>query len=125
MRHNSLRNTEAKLMSVVCRDVQVEPELLPTAQEVHGNTADRARLDIAARGVWSPQERTFFDVRVTYPNANSNMNKSLADVYRSNELQKKNCYNDRILNVEKSSFTPLVFTTTGGMGKECERLNKE
>ena len=26
--------------------------------------------------------------------------------------------------MEKPSFTPLIFTTTGGMGPECERLNK-
>ena len=26
--------------------------------------------------------------------------------------------------MEKASFTPLIFTTTGGMGPECERLNK-
>ena len=36
----------------------------------------------------------------------------------------KNLYNERIINVEKSTFTPLVFTTTGGMGPECQRLNK-
>ena len=29
-----------------------------------------------------------------------------------------------VLNVEKASFTPLVFSTTGGMGKECKALNK-
>ena len=33
-------------------------------------------------------------------------------------------YNDRIINVEKATFTPLVFTTTGGMGPECSRMNK-
>ena len=26
--------------------------------------------------------------------------------------------------MEKASFTPLVFTTTGGMGPECERFNR-
>ena len=33
-------------------------------------------------------------------------------------------YNDRIIQVEKSSFTPLVFSTSGGMGKEAETLHK-
>ena len=28
-------------------------------------------------------------------------------------------YNDRVLNIERASFTPLVFATTGGFGKEC------
>ena len=28
-----------------------------------------------------------------------------------------------VLDVEHGSFTPLVFTTTGGMGKECIRYH--
>ena len=28
-------------------------------------------------------------------------------------------------NSEKGMFTPLVFTTTGGMGKECSRLTEK
>ena len=33
-------------------------------------------------------------------------------------------YNNRIINIERASFTPLVFSTTGGMAPECEKLNK-
>ena len=61
---------------------------------------------------------------VTHPNAKYNLSKPLDKVYKERENQKKRKYNDRIMNVEKSSFTPLVFSTTGGMGSECERLNK-
>ena len=32
--------------------------------------------------------------------------------------------NDRILQVEKGSFSPLIFTTTGGMGPECTKYHK-
>ena len=45
-------------------------------------------------------------------------------LYEEKERLKKRKYNDRIINVEKATFTPLVFTTTGGMGPECEKLNK-
>ena len=68
--------------------------------------------------------RTFFDVRVTHPNADSYMDKSFSAIYKQNENQKKLEYNDRVLNNERASFTPLVFTTTGGMGPECDRLNR-
>ena len=61
---------------------------------------------------------------MTHPTADSHMTKSLDDLYKENENEKKRAYNDRIINVEKSSFTPLVFTTTGGMGPECHKLNK-
>ena len=29
-----------------------------------------------------------------------------------------------MIDIEKSSFNPLVFTTTGGMALECNRINK-
>ena len=29
-----------------------------------------------------------------------------------------------MIDIEKSSFNPLVFTTTGGMAPECNRVNK-
>ena len=124
MRHNILRDIEGRLLERVCKDVKIEPELIPSNNETAGNVAEKARLDISARGVWGIQEKTFFDIRVTHPNATSNMSKSLEAIYESNENQKKRFYNDRVLHVEKASFTPLVFTTTGGMGKECTQFNK-
>ena len=38
--------------------------------------------------------------------------------------KKKRKYNHRILEVEKATFVPLVFTTCGGMSPECEKCNK-
>ena len=41
MRHNVLRNIEAKLMEKVCHDVRIEPALIPTADEtIKGTVAD-------------------------------------------------------------------------------------
>ena len=128
MRHNALRDTEAIIMKEVCKDVQVEPTLLPTSEELLQNRttiAERARLDISARGIHNRNEKTFFDIRVTHPNCDSNKNKSLAQIYKEQEAEKKGKYNDRILQTEKASFVPLVFTTTGGLGKECDKLNKK
>lgn len=88
------------------------------------NTSDQARLDIiSARGVWSPFDRTFLDVRVSHPNAPSNRSKTLKKLYEDNEKEKKLAYNDRVINIEKGNFSPLVFLTTGGMAKECLRFN--
>ena len=127
MRHNALRDTEATLMKEVCRDVQIEPTLLPTSNELRNGTiiSERARLDISARGLHGQNEKTFFDVRVTHPNSESNKEKSLEQIYKQHEAEKKRSYNDRIIQVEKASFVPLVFTTTGGFSPECERLNKK
>jgi len=45
-------------------------------------------------------------------------------VYRQHENEKKRKYASRVLEVEKGTFTPLVFSTTGGMGDECNRFHK-
>ena len=64
MRHNALRDLNANLQKEVCRDVVVEPKLLPLENEIiDGTTADRAAPDISSRGIWSTFERTFFDVK--------------------------------------------------------------
>ena len=38
-----------------------------------------------------------------------------------NEKEKKDEYLERVLNVEKATFTPAVFLTSGGMSKECSQ----
>ena len=83
-----------------------------------------ARLDISARGLWNRCEKTFFDIRITHPTSQSYSGKSLAEVYQQHEKEKKDKYNQRVIDIEKSSFNPLVFTTTGGMAPECNRVNK-
>ena len=126
MRHNNIRDFEASLLREVCRDVKVEPELLPLGNTGtrSRNTADKARLDVSAVGIWSPMERTFLDVRVTHPNSPSYRDKTIEQIYIHHENEKKQMYNDRIIHVEKGSFSPLIFTTSGGMGPEATRYHK-
>ena len=54
-----------------------------------------------------------------HPNAPSYRNSRIPSVYRRHELQKKREYGERVREVEQASFTPLVFSTTGGMGREA------
>ena len=44
-------------------------------------------------------------------------------IYRLQENKKKRSYSRRVLDIEHGSFTPLVFTSTGGMGPECLRFH--
>ena len=79
------------------------------------------RLLISKTGHSSPwvlgwQQYAFFDVRVFHPNALSYRKSSISSIYRCHELQKKRECGDRICEVESASFTPLVFSTIGGMG---------
>ena len=76
MRHNAIRDTAAFfLQEEKCKDVRIEPALLPvqpTSFSRKTNTQDEARLDVAAVGLYAPFERTFFDIRVTHLNCDSN-----------------------------------------------------
>ena len=123
IRHNSVRDFTADLLSEVCNDVAVEPLLAPlTGESFKYKTANKdnlARLDVSARGVWMKGSRAFFDVRVFNPLAPSYNNQTLKAAHRSNEAAKKREYGERIINVEHGSFTPLVFSSFGGMSVEC------
>ena len=45
-------------------------------------------------------------------------------MYRKHEKEKKRKYEQRILDVEHSSFTPLIFSVSGGMGNEATAFYK-
>ena len=126
MRHNNLRDLEAYILKEVCKDVRTEPGLLPVgnAEVDSRNLEEKARPDVSAVGVWGPNERTFLDVRVIHLNSDSYADQTPEQVYQEKEREKKRAYNDRILQVEKGSFSPLTFSTTGGMGPECTRFHK-
>ena len=125
-RHNELRDLE--LLSTVCNDVEGEPVLQKGPGEIlndGANKAPDARLDTHARGFWEKQSSAFLDVRVCHPNADSykDLRPNLNQIYRQHENEKKRKYASRVLEIEHGTFTPLVFTTTGGMAAECLRYH--
>ena len=96
-------------------------QLEPVLQEVTGETlnhgankASDARLHIHARGFWERQRPAFFDVRVCHPNADSYRDLTPKQIYKKHENEKKRQSAERVMEVAQGTFTPLVFTTTGG-----------
>ena len=90
LRHNGIRDLTANLLTEVCSNVCVEPELQPLSGESlknrTANTEDHARLDIAANGLWGGRyERNFLDVRVFNPHAPTNKHTPLQSAYRTHE----------------------------------------
>ena len=125
VRHDELRDLTADLLSEVCHDVCIEPHLQPLTGESlsysTANTEENARLDVRARGVWGlRQQSAFFDVRVFHPNAPSYRGLQLEACYRRHENEKRRAYEQRVREIENGSFTPLVFSTSGGMGKAAK-----
>ena len=75
-----------------------------------------------AGGFWTPGVTAFFDVRVRHVNSWSNQGKATATIFREQENEKKRKYNQRVIDVEMVTFTPLVFGTNGGMGANCQNF---
>ena len=119
-RHNELRNLTAEILGEVCKNVVIEPLLTPlTGEELpkSSNTSNQARADVSARGLWINGQTAFCDVRVFNPLARCHLHHSLPAVHKKNENEKKREYNQRILQVEHGSFTPLIFSCFGGMNR--------
>jgi len=127
-RHNKLRDVNAELLKQVCYNVETEPVLMPiTAEEFHvkGKNEDGARLDISACGLWGPFQKTFFDVRVFHPNAPTYKDKEMAKLYVAQENEKCRAYKQRVLQTEKATFTPLIYSTNGGMAEQGKKYHKK
>ena len=65
-----------------------------------------------------------FDVRVTYPKADVLTEQEVERQLENNEREKKRQYTAMVNNVDRGTFTPLVFSTTGMVGAECRRFLK-
>ena len=89
------------------------------------NIDNNSRLDVSAYGFWGGRfERAFFDVRVFNPCARSNRQTSLQATYKRHEQEKKRQYVQRVREIEHSTFTPLVLSVTGGMGRAATTFYK-
>jgi len=109
----------------VCKDVRIEPALQPLSGENFErptNTNDEARCDVSARNFWQRGQVAFLDVRVFNPTAARYSKLEVERCYEINEREKKRQYNDRIMEVDHGSFTPIVISANGGMGREATKF---
>ncbi len=113
-------------MREVCRNVTSEPTLLPLEGEHMryrtANTTNEARVDVSACDLWSRGVKTFLDIRIFDPMAACHRDIPLETAHHRNEREKIRAYGERIQHVDHGSFTPLVFTTSGGMGPSAKCL---
>ena len=109
--------------------VEIEPELQILAGESFklksANKEDDARSDVKCVGFWTRMRQAYFDIKVVSPFARSYSSLSPAQLLRQAEKSKIREYADRIRNVEHADFNPLVFTTTGVMGPQCQQIFKK
>jgi hypothetical protein len=126
-RHDEIRDTIADMLDDVLIDVQTEPALLPVTGEhlpSGTNESQEARLDISGRGFWQRGQRAFFDVRVFNPLAQGYASRTIESLFRQQEREKKRSYNQRVINIENGTFTPLIFSAYGGVSIETDYFMK-
>ena len=125
-RHNKLCDILAGQLATVCNDVEREPDLQAVDGETFTTrmtaTEDSAKPDIRAHGFYRDGQNAFFDIQLINPNSRSYLNKSVKKVFENCESNKRNKYNERILHVERGTFTPLIFSIKGGYGPEYIRM---
>ena len=126
--HNEIRDLKSEILQAVCTEVEMEPVLQEVTGEVlsrGSNKAPDARLDIRARGFWEREQSALFDIRVCHPNADSYKNLSPEQIYKLQENDKKRLTSSRVLEVERSTFAPLVFTIPleACLTPECQRYH--
>ena len=124
-RHDRIRDLIAHVLKDVSPGVQTEPHLEPLNGEVlpaGSNIDNGARLDIVARDFWQLHEMAFVDIKVFNPIAKSYMRQNLDNVFSQHEKGKKKLYNQRVIQVEHGSFTPIVLSALGGFGLESSRF---
>ena len=119
IRHNELRDITAELLTEVCYNVAVEPVLLlcPARSSARSTiTSASARADVRATGFWTRGRMHTLMSKCftrTHPPTNTG---PLQVCSRHTKPRKRLEYEERIVNVDHGSFTPLVFSSTGSAG---------
>ena len=54
-----------------------------------------------------------------HPNADCYRDLTAKQISKKHENEKKGQYAERVMEIAQGTFSPLVFTTTGGMADEC------
>ena len=117
--------TLANLLNEVCDDFEVEPCLQSLQGETFTNRTttidDNSRLDIKANGFFDSHfSRIFFVVKVFITYAKS-CPRGIPDSYKYHESFKELKYEQRIIEVEKAIFCPLISSCTGGAGPPASK----
>ena len=114
-RHNHIQNRTANLLTEFCKDVRVGPKLQPLSSEIFPEkTVNRSDNNASARGLWWRGQEN--------PAANQNINKEFCNAYEVNKKENKKLYNECILQVEHGTFTPLVMSATGIIGRGIRKF---
>ena len=125
IRQNETLDLFANVLSQVCHDVAVEPQLQKVDRPLTtgSNSQAGAGMDISASGVWGGNfAKVLFDVRGSAHSAKrtvATFNKRIED-----RKQKRRNYESRVLTIEGALFCQIVLSTYGGQAHATQALVK-
>ena len=118
--HNEIRDLEAEILQALCTDVEREPVLQKVTEKCFQGAPTRplTRDWISVRGA-SGRESSLRSLMLGYATLTQTHTRiSLRSRFTSYMID-----TSTVLEVELGTFTPLVFTSTGGMSDECQRYH--
>ncbi len=120
-RHNEAQQLFAyECQQAAFRDTELEPPLISVDDEKieskQAKITEGALSDVRVRGYWGNQQNAFFEFRVFYPLAKSYASLKPAECYTRFEKSRSAQYEEQINKVDCGSFTPMIMSSTGGMG---------
>ena len=113
-RHNKVHDAFGDLASLVWWPVIKEPIVRGSV-----DGADTLIADLCVRGVWEPQTKALFDIRVVDTDAWSYRTHTSQNVLCTAEGEKKHKYLQTCQN-HHATFTPLCVFADGMLGSEVE-----
>jgi hypothetical protein len=129
-RHNEVQ----KLFAFECskagfNDTELEPPLLPVEDEriesKQAKLMDGALSDVPVRDIWGNKQNAFFEFRVFTPFASSYSHMTPEECYSRFENTRSAECEQRINKVDCGSFTPMVMSSSGGMGPRMSMALKQ
>jgi hypothetical protein len=129
-RHNDIVTTWGQLcgQALSPSTISDEPLIQPSRDlQVDGTTitvpSPELRGDLAVHGFWTRGQTAIFDVRITDTDQPSNRNTDPSKVLLRHEKEKKDKYGSLCI-AQRRTFTPLVFSVDGLLGKEATAASK-
>ena len=117
-KHNEVHDALGDVMKMGYRNVLREPIVRDGDVFTEGLVAD-----LAVRGLWQPQTEALNHVRVVDTDPRSYCGRSVDQVIKFTEEEKKQKYSAAVEN-RRGMFTPFVVSVDGYMGPEAERTLK-
>jgi len=110
--HNEVKDALGDLAALGYSEVVHDPTVCD------GNEVSLALIvDLGVRGIWIPQVKALFNIRVADTDAASYVNHSVSAVLATAEEEKKRKHLSAV-ELRHASFTPFVVSVDGALGHE-------